>query len=61
MAYADDEIASELKIASAFVLDRRSPSSSSLASGRPKNRPRSEANARPVAVVGALAASFAVS
>jgi hypothetical protein len=61
VAYADELIASELKIASALVLLSRSPSSASLASGRPKNRPRTAAKARPVALVGALAASLAVS
>ena len=62
VAYADDEIASELKIASAFFLDRRSPISSSFASGRPRRTPlrRAPGHAR-AAVVGALAAAFAVS
>ncbi len=54
-------MASELKIASAFFFDRRSPSSSSLASGRPKRKPRIVAKPRPIGVVGALAASLAVS
>ena len=48
-------------MASAFVFDSRSPSSSSLASGRPKKTPRTAANARPPVVVGPLAASLAVS
>ena len=55
-------MASELKIASAFFFDRRSPSSSSLASGRPtKNAADRRAQAGRSAVVGALAASLAVS
>ena len=61
VAYAEDEIASDEKIARAFFLASRSPSSSSLASGRPKKNARMFAMARPVAVVGALAASLAVS
>jgi hypothetical protein len=61
VAYADELIASELKMASAFVLLSRSPSSASLASGRPKKKPLTAANARPVGLVGALAASLAVS
>ena len=48
-------------MARAFFLESRSPSSSSLASGRPKKNARMLAIARPVALVGALAASFAVS
>ena len=61
VAYADDEIASELKIARAFFLDSRSPISSSLARGRPRSTPLSRARAIPSPVVGALAAAFAVS
>jgi hypothetical protein len=61
VAYADELMASELKIASAFFFDRRSPSSSSLASGRPTKNPRMPAHSRPVGVVGALAATLAVS
>ena len=40
VAYALEEIASELKIASAFFLESRSPSSSAEASGRPKRSRR---------------------
>src|SRR4051794_1721176 len=54
-------MASELKIASAFFFDRRSPISSSFASGRPRSTPLSRTRARPNVVVGALAAAFAVS
>ena len=38
VAYADELIASELKIASAFFFDSRSPISSSDASGRPEEQ-----------------------
>src|SRR3954464_1005256 len=54
-------MASELKMASAFFLDSRSPISSSFASGRPMRTPLSRTLARPTEVVGALAAAFAVS
>ena len=54
-------MASELKTASAFGLESRSPISSSLARGRPKATALTLAHARPIAVVGALAAGFAVS
>ena len=54
-------MASELKMASALVLDRRSPISSSWWSGRPRRTPRTLASARPPGVVGMLAASLAVS
>jgi hypothetical protein len=54
-------MASELKMASAFFLGRRSPSSSSLASGLPTKKPRIEAYSLPVPLVGALAAFLAVS
>ena len=47
VAYADELMASELKIARAFFLDRRSPISSSFASGRPKTTWRMRATARP--------------
>ena len=53
-------MASELKIASALVFDRRWPISSSLASGRPMKVCLSLAMPRPIVVVGALAAAFAV-
>src|SRR4029079_829734 len=49
-------IASELKIARAFFFESRSPTSSSLASGRPIATPRTRAHARPTPVVGALGA-----
>ncbi len=61
VAYADDEIASELKIASAFVLDRRWPISSSFARGRPSRAPLTRKRKAPRVVVGALAAALAVS
>ena len=47
VAYADELIASELKIASAFFFESRSPASSSLASGRPIATPRTRAHAPP--------------
>ena len=53
-------MASELKMASAFVLVSRSPISSSDASGRPSRTPRTRAMRRPPGVVGMLAASLAV-
>ena len=59
VAYADDEIASELKIASALVFESRSPSSSSLASGRPSATDLTRATSRPAPVAGVLAFSFA--
>ena len=52
VAYADDEIASELKIASAFFFDRRSSNSSSFDNGRPKTTARNRASARPHPFVG---------
>ena len=61
VAYADELMASELKIASAFVFDRRSPTSSSFASRRPNTSWRSRATARPVGVRGIDAASRATS
>ena len=54
-------MASELKIARAFFLARRSPISSSLARGRPRSACLSRALKRPMLVVGALAAALAVS
>ena len=57
----EDEIASELKIASAFFFERRSPISSSLASGRPIVAALNLAMTAPRGVVGRLAASFATS
>jgi hypothetical protein len=61
VAYADELIASELKIASAFFFGSRSPSSSSECRGRPMAIDFSRAHARPVGVAGALAAGFATS
>ena len=52
-------MASELKIARAFVLDRRSSISSWFASVRPKMTWRRRAIARPVRVRGSEAASRA--
>ena len=60
VAYAEDEIASELKIARAFFFVSRSPSSSTEASGRPRKNRRTAANTRSAPVVGVLAAAFAV-
>ena len=60
VAYALEEMASELKMASALGLDRRSPISSSWWSGRPSRTPRIRARARAPGVVGTLAASLAV-
>ena len=51
-------MASELKMASAFFLDSRSPISSSVASGRPMRARRATARARPSGVVGAIAAGL---
>ena len=48
-------------MASAFFLDRRSPISSSVASGRPKTTPRTRAKNRPVGVRATLAAGLATS
>jgi hypothetical protein len=48
-------------MASAFVLESRSPISSSLASGRPIATALVRAQARPRAVFGTFAARFAVS
>jgi len=53
-------MASELKMASALVFDRRSPISSSVARGRPMKARRVRSRARPAGVVGALAAGLAV-
>src|SRR6476659_2327170 len=61
VAYADELIASELKIARAFFFERRSPISSSLARGRPRSSAFARDQARPAAVGGTNAASFAVS
>ena len=61
VAYAEDEIASELKMASALTLERRSPASSSDASGRPRRMPRILCIILAPGVVGMLAASLAVS
>ena len=52
-------MASELKIASAFFFESRSPISSSFARGRPKTTWRRRATARPVGVRGSDAASRA--
>ncbi len=48
-------------MASAFFFDRRSPISSSLASGRPKTIDFARATSRPAGVSGRLAAFFATS
>src|SRR6476620_2372134 len=53
-------MASELKIASAFFFESRSPSSSSDASGRPRNIALTRATARPRPVVEAWRPSQAV-
>ena len=58
VAYADELIASELKIARAFFFESRSPASSSLASGRPIATSRTRAHARPRPVLGWLAAGL---
>ena len=47
VAYADELMASELKMARAFFFDRRSPISSSFASGRPKTTWRTRASGPP--------------
>ena len=54
-------MASELKMASALVLDRRSPISSSVDRGRPKTTARTRPKNRPVGVRGTLAAGLATS
>src|SRR5687768_1999025 len=61
VAYADEEIASELKIARADFFERRSPISSSEASGRPSATALADAMIRPTFVFGALAAGLATS
>ena len=61
VAYADEEMASELKIARAFGFESRSPMSSWIERGRPKTIARNRANARPALVRGADAASRATS
>ena len=61
VAYADELIASELKMARALGFDRRSPISSSWWSGRPRTTARTFATRRAPGVVGMLAASLAVS
>ena len=53
-------MASELKMASAFFLDSRSPLSSSEARGLPMNTRRMSVVQRPNAVLGAVAAGLAV-
>ncbi len=60
-AYADELMASELKTASAFVLESRSSISSSLARGRPIATALTRAQARRMPVVGTFAARLAVS
>jgi len=60
-AYADELMASELKTASAFVFDRRSSISSSLARGRPIATALTCAQTRPIVVLGSVAAGLAVS
>src|ERR1035437_5215189 len=59
VAYAEDEMASELKIGRASCLESRSPISEALVSGLPKMNARTRAARRPRAVVGALAAALA--
>ena len=59
VAYADELIASELKMASALRFDRRSPISSSLASGRPNRIARVRSKNRPLVVSATLAAGLA--
>ena len=54
-------MASELKMASAFFFDRRSPISSSVASGRPMRTRLTSTIARPSRVLGAMAAGLATS
>src|SRR5512132_2509261 len=61
VAYADELIASELKIASAFFFESRSEISSWIESGRPKRTPRARANRRPAGVRGTDADSLATS
>ena len=61
VAYAEELIASELKIARALTLDRRSPISSWMDSGRPNRIARTFASARPAGVRGSEAASRATS
>ena len=61
VAYADELMASELKIASAIFLDSRSLMSSWIDSGLPKRAWRTRWMARPVAVRGRDAASRATS
>ena len=53
-------MASELKMASAFFFDSRSPISSSDARRATESTRRMAAAARPAAVVGAVAAGLAV-
>ena len=59
VAYADELIASELKMARAFFLASHSPISSSLASGRPKTRLRPRKDQPAGLREGMLAASLA--
>jgi hypothetical protein len=61
VAYADDEIASELKIGRASFLGSRSSASSSFERGRPNRDRRAFAHTSASPVRGAVAASFAVS
>ena len=60
VAYATDDRLSLEKAASALTLGRRSSSSSSVASGRPKRIRRAPARTRSCDVVGALASGRAV-
>ena len=53
-------MASELKMASAFVLDRRSPISSSVDRGRPNDDHPTRPKNRPIGVRGTLAAGLAI-
>ena len=54
-------MASELKMASAFVFDRRSPISSSVERGRPNTSARARLRNRPLGVRVTSAAGFATS
>ena len=61
MAYADELMASELKIGSASFLDSRSPISYSFARGRPNTACLTRDSAAPSGVVGRDAAGLATS
>ena len=61
VAYAEDEIASELKIGSARRFESRCSDSSSFASGRPTSHALARRSRRPNGVRPADAAGFATS